>query len=109
MIRTDVLPTTSFVGPLPWTSYDICIGPPRPSATATLPFCAGFRSHVTCSYSGCFRSSAAVRGGLPSVNLFPSHGWYVAPNADMTYMVSCGGGLRDLMLCTTLLFVCDRT
>ena len=64
--------TTRCKGPVPWTSYAILIGPPRPSATLTSPFADGFKFQVTVLNSGWLTISAAVSGALDMKSIHDS-------------------------------------
>lgn len=54
--------TIIFLGPVPWISYAMSKGPPRPFATEHLPFLIGLRSQITLWKAGCARISSARRG-----------------------------------------------
>ena len=53
--------TTTWFGPLPWTSQSIPIGPPRVFATWRWPRDVGVRFQITSLNAGCFWSSDAFR------------------------------------------------
>jgi hypothetical protein len=48
------------MGPTPWISHEILIGPPRPSATGTMPLLSGSRFQMAVGKAGCLTVSATV-------------------------------------------------
>lgn len=52
--------TTSLTGPEPWISQEILSGPPRPSATGSMPLRVGSRSHTAVGKAGSLITSATT-------------------------------------------------
>ena len=53
----------SLVGPTPWISHEMLMGPPRPSATGVRPWRSGLRSQMAVGNAGWVRVSAMVGNG----------------------------------------------
>lgn len=50
----------SLMGPTPWISHEMLMGPPRPWATGARPFLSGTRSQMAVGKAGCLMVSATV-------------------------------------------------